>query len=157
VARVAGLVGERQVFVPAWRGGRQPGDAYTWVSIDTADVTEPTERLAITNVPWPGQLPAPSPATVMPNALPAEVFDHSGQVVRVNGRGALSAAPQTVSVQGRAAECITACAGPWPIDERWWDTQQHRRMARFQFTTNRGTALLAVVEQQQWWVTAVYS
>jgi protein ImuB len=157
VARVAGLVGEQQVFVPAWRGGRQPADAYAWVSIDTADVTEPTERLAVTDVPWPGQLPAPSPATVMPNALPAEVFDHSGQVVRVNGRGALSATPTTVSVQGRAAEGITAWAGPWPIDERWWDSQQHRRVARFQFTTNRGTALLAVVEQQQWWVTAVYS
>ncbi len=157
VARVAGLVGEQQVFVPAWRGGRQPADAYAWVCIDSADVTEPTERLMITNVPWPGQLPAPSPATVMPDALPAEVFDSTGHVVRVNGRGALSATPETLSVQGRPREVITAWAGPWPLDERWWDSQQHRRMARFQFTTNKGTALLAVVEQQQWWVTAVYS
>ena len=157
VARVAGLVGEQQVFVPAWRGGRQPADAYAWVCIDTADVTEPTERLTVTNVPWPGQLPAPSPAIVMPNALPAEVFDGAGRVVQVNGRGVLSAAPKTVSVQGRSREAITAWAGPWPIDERWWDSHQHRRLARFQFTTNSGTALLAVVEQQQWWVTAVYS
>ncbi len=157
VARVAGLIGEQQVFVPAWRGGRQPADAYAWVSLDTADVTEPTERLAVTDVPWPGQLPAPSPATVLADALPAEVLDGAGHVVRVNGRGALSAAPEVVSVQGRAPEVITAWAGPWPIDERWWDAQQHRRMARFQFTTISGTALLAVVEQQQWWVTAVYS
>ena len=142
---------------PAWRGGRQPADAYAWVSLDTADVTEPTERLAVTDVPWPGQLPAPSPATVLADALPAEVLDGAGHVVRVNGRGALSAAPEVVSVQGRAPEVITAWAGPWPIDERWWDAQQHRRMARFQFTTISGTALLAVVEQQQWWVTAVYS
>ena len=93
----------------------------------------------------------------MPNALPAEVFDGAGRVVQVNGRGVLSAAPKTVSVQGRSREAITAWAGPWPIDERWWDSHQHRRLARFQFTTNSGTALLAVVEQQQWWVTAVYS
>ena len=157
VARVAGLIGEQQVFVPAWRGGRQPSDAYAWVSVDQADVTEPTERLAIADVPWPGQLPAPSPATVMPQAVPAEVFDAAGRVVRVNGRGVLSADPAAVSVQGRAAEAITGWAGPWPIDERWWDTQQHRRMARFQFTTDRGSAVLAVVEHQQWWVTAVYS
>ncbi len=157
VARVAGLIGEQQVFVPAWRGGRQPSDTYAWVSVDQADVTEPTERLAVADAPWPGHLPAPSPATVMPEAAPAEVFDAAGRVVRVNGRGALSAAPAAVSVQGRDAETITAWAGPWPIDERWWDTQQHRRMARFQFTTDRGSALLAVVEHQQWWVTAVYS
>ena len=157
VARVAGLIGEQRVFVPAWRGGRQPSDTYTWVSVDQADVTEPTERLTVAEVPWPGQLPAPSPATVMPEAVPAEVLDAVGRVVRVNGRGALSADPAAVSVQGREAETITAWAGPWPIDERWWDTQQHRRMARFQFTTDRGSALLAVVEHQQWWVTAVYS
>jgi protein ImuB len=157
VARVAGLVGEQQVFVPAWRGGRQPGDTYAWISVDRADVTEPTERLAVTNVPWPGQLPAPSPATVMPKALPAEVLDAAGRLVRVNGRGTLSAAPEALSVQGRPVEIITGWAGPWPLDEHWWDTQQHRRMARFQFTTKSGAALLVVVEQQQWWVTAVYS
>ena len=28
--------------------------------------------------------------------------------------------------------------------------------ARFQFTTERGTAYLAVVEHQQWWIIAVY-
>lgn len=157
VARVAGLVGEQQVFVPAWRGGRQPGDAYAWVCIDTADVTEPTERLAVVEAPWPGHLPAPSPATVMAESVPAEVFDAAGHVVRVNGRGVLSAPPHTVSVRGRPAEIIAAWAGPWPIDERWWDSRQHRRMARFQFTTSSGEALLVVVEQQQWWITAVYS
>ena len=157
VARVVGLVGEQQVFVPAWRGGRQPGDAYEWVSVARADVTEPTERLAVTDVPWPGQLPAPSPSTVMPEAVSAEVFDDAGRVVRVNGRGTLSATPRAVSVRGRPAETITGWAGPWPLDERWWDAQQHRRMARFQFVTDRGVAILAVVERQQWWVTAVYS
>jgi len=142
--------------VPAWRGGRLPADAYQWVSVDRADVTEPTERLAVADVPWPGQLPAPSPATVLADALPAEVFDAAGRTVRVDGRGSLSAVPESIAVQNRAAEPITAWAGPWPVDERWWDAEQHRRMARFQFTTERGAALLAVVEHQQWWITAIY-
>ncbi len=157
VARVAGLIGEHQVFVPAWRGGRLAGDSYRWVSVDLADITEPTERLTVTEVPWPGQIPAPSPAAVLPQALPAEVHDATGRIVRVDGRGAISAVPDVVTMQGRAPETITAWAGPWPVDERWWDPQHHRRLVRFQFTTERGMALLAVVEHQQWWVTAVYS
>lgn len=157
VARVAGLIGERQVFVPTWRGGRQPGDTYQWVSVDRADVSESADRLQVIDVPWPGQLPAPSPATVLADAVPAEVFDHTGQMVRVNGRGGLSAAPAMMSVQGRAAQVITAWAGPWPLDEQWWDPQHHRRLARFQITIADGSALLAVVEHQHWWITAMYS
>lgn len=157
VARVAGLVGEQRVFVPAWRGGRQPGDTYQWVSVDQADVGEPADRLLAAEVPWPGQLPAPSPATVMSEAVPAEVLDGNGRVVRVDGRGEMSGTPVTVSVHGRDVQTITAWAGPWPLDERWWDPQHHRRMARFQIVTANGAALLAVVENQHWWITAVYS
>ncbi|MEO7397295.1 MAG: DNA polymerase Y family protein [Ilumatobacteraceae bacterium] len=156
VARVAGLVGEQRVFVPAWHGGRQPGDTYQWVSVDRADVSESADRLRVTDVPWPGHLPAPSPATVLPDAVPAEVLDDAGEMVRVDGRGGLSAPPARVSVQGRTARAVTAWAGPWPVDERWWDDQQRRRMARFQITTDDGTALLAIVEHQQWWIAAVY-
>jgi protein ImuB len=156
VARVAGLVGEQQVFVPAWRGGRQPGDAYQWVSVDRADVGEPGERLQPADVPWHGQLPAPSPATVLAEAVPADVVDDAGHTVRVNGRGALSAAPVTLAMPGRSPRDVTAWAGPWPLDERWWDPEQHRRLARFQLTTVDGAAYLAVVEHQRWWITAVY-
>jgi len=157
VARVAGLVGEQHVLVPAWHGGRQPADAYRWVSVDRADVGDATDRLLVADLPWPGQLPSPSPAMVLTDAVPAKVLDDSGQVVRVDGRGGLSATPAMVSVQGRAAQAVTAWAGPWPLDERWWDPPNHRRLARFQITTADGVALLAVVENQHWWITAVYS
>ncbi|MEO6124771.1 MAG: DNA polymerase Y family protein [Ilumatobacteraceae bacterium] len=157
VARVAGLVGEQQVFVAAWRGGRQPGDTYQWVSVDRADVNDATDRLQPVDVPWPGQLPAPSPATVLTDAVPADVLDSAGRTVQVNGRGALSADPVTVSIDGRTMQAITAWAGPWPIDERWWDPQHHRRLARFQLTTADRGAYLAVVEHQRWWITAIYA
>jgi len=114
------------------------------------------ERLGAADVPWQGQLPAPSPATVLDEPLSAEVYGATGDVVRVNGRGLLSAVPDSVSITGKPATAITAWAGPWPLDERWWDPERHRRLARFQLTTERGTALLAVVENQQWWITAIY-
>ncbi len=157
VARVAAMVGEQQVFVPTWRGGRQPDNSFQWVSVDRADVSDAADRLSVADVPWPGQLPAPSPATVLTEAVPADVVDASGQMVRVNGRGSLSANPVTMSVRGRAPQAVTAWAGPWPIDEKWWDPEHHRRLARFQITTSDGAAVLAVVEHQRWWITAVYS
>ena len=160
VSRVAGLVGEQQVLVPAWRGGRLPGDTYEWVSVDRVELGPGSgsvdERLGAADVPWQGQLPAPSPATVLDEALPAEVYGATGEVVRVNGRGLLSAVPDSVSITGKPTTAITAWAGPWPLDERWWDPERHRRLARFQLTTERGTALLAVVENQQWWITGIY-
>ncbi|HEY4332766.1 MAG TPA: hypothetical protein VGM78_09360, partial [Ilumatobacteraceae bacterium] len=107
--------------------------------------------------PWHGRIPAPSPAVVLDEPLPAEVLDAAGRVVCVDGRGALSGVPDSVSVSGRAGEAIVAWAGPWPVDERWWDATHHRRVARFQFVTERGTALLAMVERQQWRIAAVYS
>ena len=156
VARVAGLVGEQHIFVPAWQGGRQPDDTYRWMPLDRADLADPTDRLTVVDVPWPGQLPAPSPATVLIEPVQAEVIDATGEVVRVTGRGALSGVPDAVALAGRSMRSITAWAGPWPLDERWWDPDQHRRLARFQLTTDDGAAMLAVVENQRWWITAHY-
>ncbi len=157
VARVASMVGDEQVFVPAWHGGRQPADTYRWVSVDLADIGDASERLSTTDAPWPGHLPAPSPATVLTEAIPIDVLDGSGRMVRVDGRGGLSASPTVVSLNGRDPQDVTGWAGPWPIDERWWEPLLHRRLARFQITTANGVAMLAVVENQRWWVTAMYS
>jgi protein ImuB len=163
VARVAGLVGEQHVLVPAWHGGRQPGDTYRWLSVDQVELSpdDTGDRLTRSgqhgaDVPWHGQLPAPSPASVLPNPLPAEVCSATGDAVRVDGRGLLNAVPDSIAVHGRRAAPITAWAGPWPLDERWWDPESRRRLARFQFTTEGGSAMLAIVENQRWWVTAVY-
>ena len=155
LARVAALVGEEHVLVPVRHGGRSPADAFRWVPVDRVDL-EAEQRLSGPDVPWHGQLPAPSPATVLTEPLTAEVIDATGEVVRVNGRGQMSAVPDSVAVSGREQQAITAWAGPWPVDERWWDPQTHRRLARFHLTTERGAALLAVVENQQWWITAIY-
>ena len=40
IARLAGLAGEESVRVPAWQGGRLPGDRYRWVPATTADLTD---------------------------------------------------------------------------------------------------------------------
>ena len=48
-----------------------------------------------------------------------------------------------MTVGQRPPQPIIGWAGPWPLDERWWDEHRHRRMARFQVVTADGAAHLA--------------
>jgi len=105
---------------------------------------------------WPGRLPTPSPATVYPEPLPAQVHDADGRPVQVTGRNAVAAPPACISVDGGRWVEITGWAGPWPVDERWWDPPAHRRRARFQVVTSAGSAYALAVEKGAWWVEAVY-
>ena len=158
VSRLAGLVGDAGVLVPAWQGGRLPADRYGWVPASTTDLTDAddtAERLRPAG-PWPGALPAPSPAVVPGEVQRAALVDGRGQPVRVGGRGELSASPATLAVGGGPPQPVTGWAGPWPIEERWWDPTRHRRLARFQVVTADGTAHLVVAEHRNWWIAATY-
>jgi protein ImuB len=154
VTRLMALVGEQQVLVPIEQGGRQPGDTHVWVSAASVDLAEP-ERSTGVGGPWPGSLPAPSPAEVFPAPLEAEVLDAQGRPVVVTGRGLVSAAPSSVRFDSQR-HGVSAWAGPWPVDERWWDPARSRRVARLQLLTAEGRLLLACVERGRWWVTAEY-
>jgi protein ImuB len=107
-------------------------------------------------VPWPGQVPAPAPAVVYAEPLPAEVVDTAGATVAVDGRGLLGSLPSRVRIRGRAWSAITAWAGPWLVDERWWDPAAHRRLVRLQATTDQGAAYLLRLAGGHWWVEAIY-
>jgi len=85
-------------------------------------------------------------------------------MVAVDGRGALSAPPHLLlspptpneSAVTRARDLVVAWAGPWPLDERWWDPERRRRSARLQMVTADGTARLVVLEGGVWRVAATY-
>ena len=51
---------------------------------------------------------------------------------------------------------VVAWAGPWPVDERWWDPDTRHRRARFQVTLTDGTAHLLTVENGAFSVEATY-
>ncbi|MEL6893550.1 MAG: hypothetical protein AAFP84_18300 [Actinomycetota bacterium] len=127
--------------------------------------------------PWPGSLPPPSPATVYDTPLPIEVLDDEGRPLEVSGRGVVTAAPASVRrLSGDEASgwrrgptrTVRAWAGPWPVDQRWWEPGAHRRLARFQLVVD-GTgsrpddgngsgqhAILVVAEHRRWWLAARY-
>jgi protein ImuB len=106
--------------------------------------------------PWPGRIPAPAPATVYPDPLPAQVTDGTGTAVTVTGRALLSAPPARLSAGGAPWQDVTAWAGPWPVSERWWDPGSARRRARFQLVTADGSGWLAAVADGRWLVEARY-
>ncbi|MDW3849187.1 DNA polymerase Y family protein [Micromonospora sp. BRA006-A] len=111
---------------------------------------------AVAEPPWPGRIPPPAPAVVLPAPLPADVRDAAGEPVVVSARLTVSAAPARLTVgDGRPAE-ITGWAGPWPVDERWWAPAEARRRARFQVSLADGAALLLAVEGGRWLVEAIY-
>jgi protein ImuB len=161
--RLAGLVGDDRVVVAEWRGGRQPGDLHRFVPASLSSVFEGGDRAlpaagsAAERRPWPGRLPAPWPAVVHPDPHPVEVLDAEGADVAVTGRGAVSASPAVLRDRAGPAVPVVGWAGPWLLDERWWDAARHRRVARFQLLLADGRALLAMVERRQWWLVAEYA
>jgi protein ImuB len=137
-----------------------PGERFAWIPATTTDLTDPddtAERVRPPlDQPWPGSLPAPSPTVVMPERRPAVLADRTGAAIRVSGRGELSATPATLQIGEQTPLEVVAWAGPWPVEERWWDPARRRRFARFQVVTADGVARLVLAEDRHWWLAAVY-
>lgn len=158
VARVQGLLGTGSVVVPEWRGSRDPATQIALVEAEAIDLTveRPGAQRERVVGPWPGRLPTPAPARIHPTPSVAELVDAAGQSVEVSGRGALSAAPARLSVAGDRWTEVIEWAGPWPLEERWWDSARRRRRARLQVITADGQARLVVLEGGAWHIDATY-
>jgi protein ImuB len=164
---VQGLLGPEAVLTAVPSGGRDPADRVRLVPWGDDRSGPPREargpdwsheRLPTRPVepPWPGRLPAPAPASVLPDRLPAAVYAADGEPVTVSGRLAVSAPPARIAIGTAAPVPVTGWAGPWPVDERWWAPPEARRCARFQLLLADGRAVLAALSSGRWVVEAVY-
>jgi protein ImuB len=149
LARVQGLLGPEAVVTAVPAGGRHPVEDVTLVP--WGEPREPQPAL-----PWPGRVPGPPPALVHAIPEPADVLDTEGETVTVSGRGLVSAAPARLTIDGEQTVDVTAWAGPWPIEERWWDPHRARRVARMQIVANSGQAYSLICEAGLWSVEATY-
>ena len=91
---------------------------------------------------------------------PVELFDAGGNPVRVTGRGLFSADPSRLVAPGSNDSRLAWWAGPWPVDERWWDPEVPKsgRTARAQVLVEGkpGRALLLCYRQRRWYVEGIY-
>jgi protein ImuB len=151
LARVQGMLGPDAVVTAVVGAGRDVREQVRLVSWG-----EPRDVLPADACPWPGRLPAPSPATVLSSSRPAVVTDPDGMPVTVTGRCAVTAPLSWLRVGQQPPAAITGWAGPWPLDVRWWDRLTPRRRARFQIATADGAGLLLMCENGRWSVEALY-
>ena len=172
LARVQGLLGAEAVTVPRLAGGRRPADTGRRVPLHTAGDADRGQDSSATgprngrknrkakakavDAPWPGRLPAPSPAVVLAEPEPITVTDCGGAPVTVGGRGEASAPPWQMKDSAGHSRTVVAWAGPWPLDERWWRPSARRRQARFQLVLDDGSAHLCALETGRWWREAIY-
>ncbi|MCA2212412.1 Y-family DNA polymerase [Jidongwangia harbinensis] len=106
--------------------------------------------------PWPGRIPKPAPALVLPQPTGAVVLDRHGDPVGVSARLELTGDPASLLVDEAAPAEITGWAGPWPVEERWWAPGETRRRARFQVALADGRAVLLSLAAGHWAVEAIY-
>jgi protein ImuB len=90
---------------------------------------------------------------------PVELLDADGNPVRVSSRGLFTVNPARLSAPGREGR-LSWWAGPWAVDERWWDPEQAKvgRTARVQvlLESRPAQALLLCYRQRRWYVEGIY-
>src|SRR5699024_7126282 len=148
VSRVQGLLGGDAVMFGAISGGRGAGGRVTMLTWGEQPAAERGPSAA-----WPGRLPAPSPSVLVTEG--AELQDAAGGPVGVTGRGAFTAVPAMLLWRNKAWE-VTGWAGPWPVDEHWWDPSSALRAARAQVLARDGPAVLLLCRGGAWTVEGVY-
>ncbi|MET9328176.1 DNA polymerase Y family protein [Tsukamurella sp. NPDC003166] len=113
LVRVQGLLGGEAVRMGVRSGGRGPAERVTWVPLgdETVPALDP-------DAPWPGRMPEPAPAVLIPGAA-VTMTDAAGNAVRVTERGGFTGEP-THLTWGSRDWALRWWAGPWLVDERWW-------------------------------------
>ncbi|MGV8968869.1 MAG: DNA polymerase Y family protein [Microbacteriaceae bacterium] len=144
LSRVQSMLGHESVVTAGITGGRALADRVSFIAWGDRPDPSRVARTATVIRPWPGQLPTPAPATVFASAHSVHVFAADGTQILVDDRGQLSGSPAQFSAAtgGSALRTVTAWAGPWPIDQRWWDATAYLRANRFQLVDSEGSAWL---------------
>jgi protein ImuB len=155
--------GAESVTIPTWRGGRDPARWFEFVRSDAVDLEHRVAREATRPVTWRGSLPSPAPSLVFDVESEAHiaVCGTDGRPVSVTSRHAMSDDPAVVRM-GATTYDVLAWAGPWPVEECWWDARRARRAVRLQLLLReRGTeqtrAMIAVLEHRVWRLAAWYA
>jgi protein ImuB len=161
LSRVQSMLGHGGVLTGVVAGGRTSADRQQLIAWGDRVADRRAGRGAVAEQPWPGHLPDPSPASLFEVPRAVQLLSTDGEPVRVNDRGMLNGPPEVFSPGSQPSSqpgdmrTVTAWAGPWPIDERWW-SETARRVHRMQVVDSAGSAWLLVLDGDRWWAEARY-
>lgn len=134
VARVQSLLGTDAVLQPRLAGGRGPAER---VELVPYGEDAPPERAP---GPWLGALPSPLPTRAASHpAAKLQLLDAHSHPIHVTADAILSETPAWL-LRGKKRWEVLAWAGPWPVDERWWDPDEARKYARLQLVVQNNSA-----------------
>ena len=150
--RLQRLLTPAAVLTGSLQAGNDPAERASLLPFSAAPSSERRGQDLV--APWPGQLPAPSPTTVLAEPAPVTLTDPAGAPVGVSSRGLLTGVPGRCWLPGERAEDRSAWAGPWPLASRWWDRRRTR--SRLQVLTTSGVGLLLGRERGAWWLLGRY-
>jgi protein ImuB len=154
LSRVQSVLGHEAVMTASIGGGRALRDRQHLVPWGDRVPGDARPR----GLPWPGSLPPPLPPTVFAEPAAVLVRGPRGEPVSVDDRGSLTSVPAwfTPGTSQARLEPVAGWAGPWPIDERWWDPLTAVRYDRFQLVDSAGVAWLLLCLDGQWAAEARY-
>lgn len=169
IARVKSLVGDSSVVELKIVGGRMPGESVEFLeySKNLDDLTSEGFKDSLfesldesdlsCNLYWPGAVVGKSPMCNFDPPEKAKLLDASNNPIKVHATGLASGDPKYIEskVLKPPRQEIKDFAGPWPLEDRWWDEKKRRRMCRFQITCDSG-AYLVVTSGDSAGVAAVY-
>lgn len=161
IQRVQSTLGIDAVLQPIPAGGRGVEERIHFVAFGEAP-----DPVRAPQGSWPGKIPGPLPARLSAGinhpASRVVLIDASGKRVQVTAEALLSSIPYALS-WGNKRYVVTAWAGPWPVDDRWWESSG-KRYARLQVvgqavsaeSNEQISAWLLLWMEEKWRVEASY-
>jgi protein ImuB len=153
-ARLQGLLGPEAVATLVPQGGRTPAERIRNVAWGEPREPEPGRSLESA---WPGAVPGPGPGRVLDPPSPAALLDEHGRAVTLTSRGDATGAPAVLQCDALPDRggAVSAWAGPWAQDVRWWDRRHRSRRVHWQVVVG-DVACLVRLERGTTTVDAVY-
>lgn len=165
--RVQSQLGIDAVVQPRMSGGRGVAERVTLVPFGERGPEAAAGSAAGStagSASWPGAILQPLPARIGGGlnhpASRVTLIDAAATPVGVTAEALLTSTPYGLSWGGKNY-LVTGWAGPWPVDDTWWEATAHK-VARLQVVGERPgegkpVAWLLVWSKRQWSIEAMYT
>lgn len=156
IERIKSLVGDENVVELNPVGGRMPGEVVEFCEysktfddlinsgLKSSLFSQADESDLSCTLFWPGAIVGRSPMVDVNPPVSARLLDANNDPVCVHATGLLKSEPKffECSAVKPSRQDVKDFAGPWPLEDAWWDEKKKRRLVRFQIVCESGAYLV---------------